>query len=226
MILTCPNCKAKYFVKDEIVGISGTDVTCPTCSHKWFQLPDSQTLTPIKPKRADQIYTEQLLAKQKQKIQQGKRFIWGLVALVVFGVLAALYFGRNTIVTYWSETSSVYRMLGIEVNRYGVEWVGLEQKRVFDGTRPIVKITGVVKNTTATEKRLPLIAIHLKDEQGDIIETRYAEFPYPDLNPSERLRVGFEIENPPSESTEVALVFVDNIPSMGQKIIRIEDVTN
>src|SRR3546814_17241352 len=35
MILTCPNCDAKFNVKAELLGSAGRTVKCTKCGHRW-----------------------------------------------------------------------------------------------------------------------------------------------------------------------------------------------
>lgn len=40
MILTCPNCDAKFNIKDGALGTEGRKVKCSKCDHRWHALPD------------------------------------------------------------------------------------------------------------------------------------------------------------------------------------------
>ncbi|MBI4967858.1 MAG: zinc-ribbon domain-containing protein [Rhodospirillales bacterium] len=44
MIITCPNCAARFNVADQALGAAGKTVRCAKCGHKWHQMPDGQTL--------------------------------------------------------------------------------------------------------------------------------------------------------------------------------------
>jgi len=37
MVVTCPNCRARYAVDPTKIGVSGRTVQCARCSHRWFE---------------------------------------------------------------------------------------------------------------------------------------------------------------------------------------------
>lgn len=37
MVVTCPNCRARYAVDPQKIGFSGRTVQCARCSHRWFE---------------------------------------------------------------------------------------------------------------------------------------------------------------------------------------------
>lgn len=43
MIITCPNCAARFNLKDELLGEKGRNVKCAKCSHRWFAEPAAKT---------------------------------------------------------------------------------------------------------------------------------------------------------------------------------------
>jgi predicted Zn finger-like uncharacterized protein len=40
MILTCPNCSARFMIDARALGATGRTVRCGACGHSWLQLPD------------------------------------------------------------------------------------------------------------------------------------------------------------------------------------------
>jgi predicted Zn finger-like uncharacterized protein len=49
MILTCPNCDAKFNIKDGALGTEGRKVKCSKCDHRWHAMPDGDDAAPPPP---------------------------------------------------------------------------------------------------------------------------------------------------------------------------------
>ena len=46
MILTCPECAAKFNIKDGALGTAGRKVKCSKCDHRWHAMPDGSNQEP------------------------------------------------------------------------------------------------------------------------------------------------------------------------------------
>lgn len=53
MILTCPNCSARYLLSSSAVGEQGRDVRCAKCQHEWFQDVDDVDVAETATQEAD-----------------------------------------------------------------------------------------------------------------------------------------------------------------------------
>ncbi|MEX2616838.1 MAG: zinc-ribbon domain-containing protein [Alphaproteobacteria bacterium] len=50
MIITCPNCAARFNLKDDLLGDKGRNVKCAKCSHRWFAERPVDAANPAAPK--------------------------------------------------------------------------------------------------------------------------------------------------------------------------------
>ena len=50
MIITCPNCAARFNLKDELLGDKGRNVKCAKCAHRWFAEKPADVTKPAAPK--------------------------------------------------------------------------------------------------------------------------------------------------------------------------------
>jgi predicted Zn finger-like uncharacterized protein len=47
MVVTCPNCRARYAVDPQKIGLSGRTVQCARCSHRWFEKVERPPPAPV-----------------------------------------------------------------------------------------------------------------------------------------------------------------------------------
>ena len=48
MNLTCPNCGARFKIKDDALGTKGRKVKCGKCEHRWYALPEAAVAAPAR----------------------------------------------------------------------------------------------------------------------------------------------------------------------------------
>ena len=53
MNLTCPNCGARFKIKDDALGAKGRKVKCGKCEHRWYALPEAAVAAPVASAPAD-----------------------------------------------------------------------------------------------------------------------------------------------------------------------------
>ena len=53
MNLTCPNCGARFKIKDDALGTKGRKVKCGKCEHRWYAMPEEAAAAPTAPAPAD-----------------------------------------------------------------------------------------------------------------------------------------------------------------------------
>ena len=49
MNLTCPNCGARFKIKDDALGTKGRKVKCGKCEHRWYAMPEAAAAAPVAP---------------------------------------------------------------------------------------------------------------------------------------------------------------------------------
>ena len=47
MIISCPNCKKKFLIKDNLISSKGRDLQCGTCKHVWFYKVENENSSPL-----------------------------------------------------------------------------------------------------------------------------------------------------------------------------------
>jgi predicted Zn finger-like uncharacterized protein len=232
MILVCPSCDTRYFADDSAVGKEGRRVRCASCGHSWFAKvqddgdvagADDTGLTREQVERLRQTaaansasrsgphseYRAREHAKRKRNRVMATAIGWAggfLLFASVAGTAVAL---RNQVVEAWPRSASLYRTVGLDVNRFGVELVKVTAKRSFDGTTPVLTVTGSAVNKGKTRRTSPQVRVSLRDEKGKEIHSWNDSLGVPFIAPGETVPFTSRIVAPPLETWRLAVSFAD-----------------
>lgn len=238
MILVCPSCDTHYFADDAAVGKEGRRVRCASCGHSWFAkvqddgdiaAADDTGLTREQVERLRQTaaansasrsgphseYRAREHAKRKRQrlMATGVAWLGGFVLVASFaGAAIAL---RGQVVGAWPRTASIYRAVGLNVNRFGVEFANVGAKRSFDGTTPVLTVTGSAVNRGKARRVSPQVRISLRDEGDKEIHAWNASLGVPFIGPGETVPFTSRIVAPPLETWRLAVSFTDGSGAEG-----------
>lgn len=209
MILTCPNCETQYFADDSTIGDSGRTVKCTACDHSWFVRPpglqaeEEDSVAAME--GAHEKYRRQVNARRRRQSRAAAIASWLITATIFFGLGAGAVILRNEVVKIWPQSASAYNFAGLDVNRFGLEFTAREATRTFDGTTPVLTVTGAVENVSRTAQQTPKVRVSLRDEFD-----REIGYILADIEPR-RILSGASgtfqarLENPPVESFSLKL---------------------
>jgi predicted Zn finger-like uncharacterized protein len=241
MILVCPSCDTRYFADDASIGKEGRRVRCATCGHAWhakLQEDDGQPapaedtgLTREQVERLRQTaqansraragphaeFRAREHAKRQRNRGRAVGIAWAVGAGVfAVGVGAAILF-RNEVAEAFPRAASIYRLVGLEVNRFGLSLENVTAKRSFDGTTPVLTVSGLVINGGEERIATPQLRVTLKDEAGKEVQTWTDNFKVASLGPNERTEFSSRFEAPPVETYRLTVSFAhkDGEPPAG-----------
>lgn len=146
---------------------------------------------------------------RREKSRWAALMSWLIIGMIFIALTAAFFFFRNEVVKAWPQSAAAYRLFGLEVNRFGLEFDGIVHTRTFNDTIPIVTVTGRAVNVAKTVIETPGVRVDLKDEGGAIVATRYSYVTPVELEPGAAGQFGVVVEPTPVESYEIELSFVD-----------------
>ena len=194
MILTCPNCETQYFADDSTIGESGRTVKCAACGGSWF----------VEPKHLDET-----VRRTRRKSRTAALLSWLVTAGLFFslGVGAIMY--RNEVVKLWPQAGSIYKQIGFNVNRFGLDFEDIQRSRTFNDTVPVVTVAGKALNISRSTVDTPAVRVDLKDEIGAVVATKYGRIRPDQLAAGESGTFQVVVEQAPMESFEIELKFVD-----------------
>jgi predicted Zn finger-like uncharacterized protein len=235
MILVCPSCDTRYFADETAIGNDGRRVRCASCGHSWFVKPPEEGgaaapapaedvgLTREQVERLRQTAAANAASRsgphaefraREQNRRQRQRSVAAITAwLIGFGVFGASAAGlvvfRDDVVEAWPRSASFYRLAGLEVNRFGLKLLDEDARRSFDGTTPVLTVTGGVLNDGLEVRPAPHIRISLLDEAGAELHVWTDSIGVDVVQPGERVDFTSRIVAPPVETFRLTVTFTD-----------------
>ncbi|WP_084399464.1 MJ0042-type zinc finger domain-containing protein [Henriciella aquimarina] len=208
MILTCPNCETQYFADDSTIGESGRTVKCAACDYSWFVGPEGEVKGARGPiAGAHEAYREKVRERRRRASRSAAVMAWLVVGGVFGAIIAGSVIFRDRVVQVWPQSAATFKAAGLEVNRFGLEFLETEAERYFDGTTPILEITGDVENTSGRQRGAPYVRVLLLDEAGKTIGESFAPVTPEQIPAGRRGSFKTRVENPPFEAFELELQF-------------------
>lgn len=181
MIITCPECKTRYMIKSEKLGLDPKPVRCAKCKHQWTVnpnplAPESSEKPPLPPMA--RLSAPSLTEQQKfinDKIKKRNVFVYSfLFFLVVITVVSSVVL-KDKVMAKYPALASVYKMIGLEVPETEESFAGLrieDVQRSQDKTADMVVLSfsGNIKNTSEIEVPVPNVRVQLFDEDGILLD--------------------------------------------------------
>lgn len=229
MILTCPNCNARFLINAAALRPSGREVRCGRCRHQWFATPpdDEPASAPEEKAAPDRLppplpppqpaYDEprpippgsNLPVIPKRRRPVGIIFGWLLFVLVLIA-LGVLVAERERVMSAYPETRSVFGALGFEVPPIdeGLKITDEACSRTTQEGLPVLICEGKVSNTSRHERRVPTLRGALRDAAGRELQSWTFTVPDDALAPGESVAFRTEVRQPAAAATELSITFV------------------
>lgn len=238
MILTCPDCATSYFVEDGRIPPRGRMVKCSSCGTRWRAMPEADDETPpaeiddidgeitaeadnatgaeaSDATEGDLSFEEPAAPppkarkppapppKRRTGLWVGAGIAAAMIALV--GTLAVL---REEVARFAPWSAPAFAAVGLPVNELGLVIEGVASSATFEAGRPVLSITGAIRNVRDAAAEAPPIRISLVDHEGKPLLTKLVEPIDPKVVPAgERrfFRVG--VADPPAGMRDLVIRF-------------------
>jgi predicted Zn finger-like uncharacterized protein len=213
MIVTCPNCGAKYKIAGAAIGDKGRMVSCAACRHRWFvdpqrsapDLPPDEPMPPVAPDRPG-------LGEGTGVVRRGSKStaVGWIVLLALLAVIGGLVLARDRVATAWPQLAGIYRTAGLSVTvDPGLEIRDVTSSEVNEAGERILVVSGEVVNTTDYAKTVPALRVALLD--GDRVEVANDRVAIEPQILEARATARFEkrLEDVPPEARHTAVRFED-----------------
>jgi predicted Zn finger-like uncharacterized protein len=157
MILTCPNCSARFMIDGHALGTGGRTVRCGACGHSWLQLPEPGAAEPeagfapppLPPSGAPPEAEPDAApaAEEKRDKRRGRRkvlaeaeagapprrrgvsrvLVWFVFVFIVAALVLGGYKYRQQIVDIWPPARKLYQVIGLAVDS---PWLSVPQDSI------------------------------------------------------------------------------------------------
>ncbi|MEM1105143.1 MAG: zinc-ribbon domain-containing protein [Pseudomonadota bacterium] len=209
MIVTCPACDTSYFADESSLGQGGARLTCISCGHVW-----KETVAPLPAsdealaRGAHQRYLEAVRLRGLRRSRAAAVSVWFAVTAAFIGALGAAAIWRDDVVRAWPNSATAFDWVGLDVNRFGVDFENIERARELRGTLPVLSVAADVRNVTDVAQPAPRVRVGLMDDFGREIAHLYADVSPAMIAPGTAGRFSAVLENPPPDSYSLDLRFV------------------
>lgn len=228
MILTCPNCSARFLVNDAALGPGGRGVRCGRCKHEWFVAaaatageadapaaeapafmasvtPPPEAVRPLPPG------SNLPALREEPRRSAGVVLGWAAFALVVIA-LVILAVERDRVMALYPATRDVYNILGFSVPApgEGLQIVDVVSSRGTQDGVPVLISEGRVVNPSQLERAVPRLRGALRDASGRELQSWTFAVAEARLEPGASIRFRTELRQPAASATELKITFVDD----------------
>lgn len=160
MILTCPNCSARFMIDGHALGPAGRTVRCGACGHSWLQLPEPGTGEPpgtfgansdlamaqagaAAARRAADAAAFESADKDRRRRSGhtgygearprrglSRVLTWFLFVFIVAALVLGGYRFRQDVVRLWPPATRLYQMLGLAVDPPSGYWLRVPKETI------------------------------------------------------------------------------------------------
>jgi hypothetical protein len=122
-------------------------------------------------------------------------------------MVAAVLVFRGPIVRLWPMSGVAYKSLGVPVNDVGLVIEGVKAEPAFQGGRPVLSVTGQIRNIRDGSVTAPALRVSLLDAAGKPLAAKVAQ-PVNGLVPGKAVRhFAIAVVDPPANVKDLEVVF-------------------
>lgn len=232
MILTCPECATSYFVDDDRIPAAGRTVKCSSCGARWKAMPEGEAEPEFEPAPASVEVPAEVEAEEpvlaasddlefvpspatrrpgkKAKVKkEGSRA--PVVGVVLIGVIAALAGGlvvmRERVAAMVPKTAKAFAMVGLPVNELGLSFEAVTWRPTFLAGRPVMSMTGSIRNSRDHAINSPPIRISVLDGKKKALAVYELEMTNQRVPPGSVRYFAWNLPDPPRGAEHISIAF-------------------
>jgi len=209
MIITCPECKTRYMIKSDKLGLDPKTVRCAKCKHQWSVNPSptgymsDDSKPPLPPvARLDAPNLNKHQKELNAKIKKRKTIVFSILFGFVLTCLALLVVFRNSVVSIKPELATIYELVGLSLEESNKNVTGLviqdvERQQDTQSNMTVLIFSGKIKNQSEIEVPVPNVKVQLFDEDGILLDEWTAQAEQKTLKPNQTTTWTCRFYDPP-----------------------------
>ncbi|MDE2486639.1 MAG: zinc-ribbon domain-containing protein [Alphaproteobacteria bacterium] len=138
---------------------------------------------------------------------KGKVFVWVAAAGIVVAVVAGALVFRTDVVRFWPNSRAAYAGLGLPVNSVGLVIEAVHAEPTFVGGRPVLSVTGAIRNVKDQAVNSPAIRVNLLNHAGKAVAAKIVRPIDPRVPAGATRHFAIAISDPPSNARDLEVVF-------------------
>ena len=223
MILTCPECATSYFVDDGRIPRRGRTVKCSSCGARWKALPEGVVEEEPEPPAPRPVTIPEpqddpedeidfvagpITPVRKAKPKSNRGLIVGVVfvGVLVVGGAATVAF-RQQIAGLVPATGAVFAAVGLPVNTVGLSFENVASKPILVDGRPVMAVTGSIRNNTKAAIDAPPIHLSLVDKDKASLLAYDLKVANPRVPPGGVRHFAWNLPDPPAGALGLEIGF-------------------
>lgn len=218
MILSCPDCGARFAIDPAKLEPDGRRVKCGKCAHVWFEsppeivedtpAPEPVSVTPLEPEEQSHLRPQNLpTIRRAARRGHGARNAWIAVGALLVAIAAVLWFGRAPIATAFPPAEEIYASAGISV--FPPPGEGLEIEFNARAEADELSLRGEVVNASDSVRDVPTLHVVISDGSGATLRTWSFDAETRRLGPGERVAFTTQTREIPGGAANVSILFTD-----------------
>lgn len=142
----------------------------------------------------------------KPKRLAGAVAAWTAVAATVAAVAGVVVF-REQVVRLWPGSAGAFAAVGLPTDRLGLVIDDVTSQATLQAGRPVLSITGAIRNTRAETVTAPSLRVSLLDRDGKPVAAKIARPLNAQIPPGAKRYFAIAIPDPPAGSATLDIVF-------------------
>ncbi len=215
----CTSCDARWTAKKETGVFTSTDPEPQVASEPAAEAPsaaqpvaaavppdDDLEFVAVEPETAKRAPRPGAAAGARGEAK-GKVLVWAVAAGIVVVLVAGAIAFRGQVVKLWPKSQAAYAGLGLPVNSFGLVIEGVRAEPTFLAGRPVLSVTGAIRNVKDEAVNAPAIRINLLNHAGKPIAAKVVRPLDPRVPAGATRHFAIAISDPPANARDLEVVF-------------------